>query len=271
MKLSREDVDLFYRLMWDLQFYVNQKLNIMPDVESLEEYAQLPMEDKIPVRDALWQHPEFIEQYVSENPHGLSEEEREIVHKWTRFVQGTFYIYRFLKKHAIFIWDDKVYGVLGLQTSFEEMFPGARLPIMARAVLLPFKGKIVYDGILHVYSVYFGRGIRSSLHEIYMTAKQNDRIITTLEPELQPSRPKKKKKIPPEWANQLRALSEVVEKFRGGTPVQSAAFSLLRASVRLAYRAASENADPDEIWTLEQQVRRALTRLQRALERMERE
>ncbi|MFQ5595636.1 MAG: hypothetical protein ACE5HA_15935, partial [Anaerolineae bacterium] len=103
MKLPKKDADLFFKLMWGLQLHVNQRLQILADVDSVEEYAQLSSADKIEVRDALWENPSLIDDYVRENPDGLSTDEREIVQKWERFVSGQFQIYRLLKKHAIFI------------------------------------------------------------------------------------------------------------------------------------------------------------------------
>lgn len=37
MNLSQEDADLFFKLMWDLQFYVNQQRQILTNVKSIEE------------------------------------------------------------------------------------------------------------------------------------------------------------------------------------------------------------------------------------------
>ncbi len=53
MKLSHEEADLFFRLMWELQFYVNRRLDILPDVESAEVYRTLGTNDKLKVRQAL--------------------------------------------------------------------------------------------------------------------------------------------------------------------------------------------------------------------------
>jgi hypothetical protein len=185
MKLSQEDADLFFKLMWGLQFYVNQQRHVLPEIKSVEAYEALSMSDKIEVRDALWEHPDLIDDYLAQNPDGLSVEEAELVGKWKRFVAGTFQIFRFLKKHTIFIGEgSQVYAVLGLYDGLEDVFYGRRPPIMIQAVLLPFKGRIVYDGVFRGYNIVFGGGIRSSLNEEYMAAKQNGRIITTLEPEL---------------------------------------------------------------------------------------
>lgn len=269
MQLSTTDADLFFKLMWRLQFYVNQQHQILSDVESVEEYVALLMEDKAQARSALWENPGLIDAYVAENPDDLPAEELAIIRKWKRFVAGTFQIFRFLKKHTIFIGEkSQVYGVLGLYDSLQDVFWGRKPPIMVQAVLLPFKGRIVYDGMMSGYNIYFGGGIRSGLKEEYMTAKQNNRIITTLEPEL--AKPARKPKKPAkDWRPEVDDLVKQTEKIKGGPAVQSSAFSLLRASAKLAQVTAHSPDDLHELWNLERRVRTALSRFQTALSRAE--
>jgi hypothetical protein len=270
VKLSTEDARLYFELMWDLQFYVNQQRQVLPDLDSVTAYVRLPSTEKMKVREVLWENPELIDSYVTANPNALSPAELEIVGRWKRFVAGTFQVFRYLKKHTIFIGEDsQVYGVLALQDSLEEVFHGQPLPIMVRAVLLPFRGKIIYDGLLHTYNIRFGGGIRSSLNEDYMAAKQNGRIITTLEPELAPP-VRRKKKPGRDWRPAVDDLVKSAEKMKGGPAVQSSAFTLLRASAKLAQTAVHDPDDLDELWALERRVRTALTRLQTTLNRAER-
>jgi hypothetical protein len=54
------------------------------------------------------------------------------------------------------------------------------LPVYVQAVLLPFEGQIIYDGLLQSYAVVFGPGIRARLNEEYRNAREG--IITTLGP-----------------------------------------------------------------------------------------
>ena len=54
MKLSTQDADQFFELMWGLQAYVNLKMQILPDIETVEEYHDLPSSEKLAVRDALY-------------------------------------------------------------------------------------------------------------------------------------------------------------------------------------------------------------------------
>jgi len=274
MKLSLEDAELFYKLMWPLQFYVNQQRQILRNVDSLEAYIACPQSDKMEVRNALYENIGLLDAFVGENPAHLSADELAIVQNWKRFVAGDFYIVRFLKKAAMFVDTNdppQVYAVLGLTDSLEDIFYGRKPPIWVQTVLLPFKGRIVYDGLLNVYNIYFGSGIRGNLKEIYMAAKQNRRIIETLEPEQQP--PKKKRapgKPPPDWRPVLGELVKTAEKLKGGqSPVQSPAFSVLKASARLAQAAVHNPDDLDALWELGWSVQKALRRFETVLDRAE--
>jgi hypothetical protein len=88
-----------------------------------------------------------------------------IKRKLKDFIKDEFYLFRYLKKYAIFLDDSsppKAYGVLALKSDFQDMI-GPWLPVFLKAVLLPFKGLIIYDGILIPYPVSFGPGIRQDL------------------------------------------------------------------------------------------------------------
>ncbi len=102
--------------MWVLQHYVNAQLNIVPDVDSPEAYRRLDGQAKLKVREALYANPQLLERFVSANPAHLSPDELHIVRGWKRFVAGEFYVFRFLKRYAVFISASeaaRVYGVLG--------------------------------------------------------------------------------------------------------------------------------------------------------------
>lgn len=231
MTLSLEDGKLFFELMWKLQYYVNQEKGFHEGVDSFHEYANLPTEKKLIARDALWEHRELVEDYVQKNPDALLPGELEIIRRWKDAIKGSFFLMRHLKKGSIFISrDDQVYAVHGIQDPLEEVIPSYSLPQMVEAVLLPFKGMIIYDGLLSGYNVHFGSGIRSNLNHTYTVAKNKNRIITTLEPDVAPSVViKPRKNITP----QLKAMSEIFAKLKGESPLQKSALSLAHTSIEL--------------------------------------
>ncbi len=182
MKLPEEDTELFYKLHPALLFYTNQRKGVLREVTTIEEFTELPIEEKNKVREVLYKHPKLIDSFVRRNPFNFSQDELDIVRSWKNFLKGEFYLFRYLKKYAIFLDDSsppKAYGVLALKSDFQELV-GPWLPVFLKAVLLPFKGQIIYDSILIPYPVSFGPGIRHDLKEAYQEAKARFGIITSL-------------------------------------------------------------------------------------------
>jgi hypothetical protein len=167
MLLAPQDVELFFKLHRALMFFVNQRLQVIPDdVTSADEFSSLAPETRLKVRDAFLGHTDLIQQFVAENPAGLTTDELDIVRSWQHLVHGQFYVFRQLQRYMVFLSTDKqpvAYGVLALSQPFEELV-GPYLPVLTQTVLLPFKGMIVYDGLMSSYRISFGpaSGARST-------------------------------------------------------------------------------------------------------------
>jgi hypothetical protein len=271
MLLSHDDAAQFFRLIWGLQFYVSQQQHLVPDATSREAYMQLDNEQKCIVRDALWKHPQLIDGYLQANPDKLPADELAIIERWKKFVAGKFYILRYLKSHAIFMKDAHVYGVKGLYDSFEAVLGWRPLPILIEAVLLPYKGQIIYDGMCRCYNVNFGRGIQHDLNEEYLTAKQNGRIRLALGDDEKTLTPTDKVQVLAISSEKVaKEITQQSKKLRGGTAIQSAAFGVLRESTLLVETAAAQPDDMETLWRLGRKVGNALKRLEKVMERAER-
>lgn len=272
MQLSEKDAELYYELMQALQFYVNRKLKIYPDVKTRDEYDDCEFEEKFEVRNALFENPKLIDQFVRENPDGFSDEQLDIVSKWKNFVKGEFQIERYLKRCAILIKGDDVYGVLGINQGFDEMIPKSRLPFFILTVLLPFKGKIIYDGLFQAYNVFFGGGVKRRLKETYMTAKQNDRIIESLEPPAPQEKKKAAKKPVKDFTPVLDELAETAKGLKGGASypaMYSPAFSLIKASIEFGNLAVDDSSTQDDFYDGLRKVQRAFRKALKVADRHE--
>jgi hypothetical protein len=273
MIVPKSDAELFFKLMWPLQVFINTKLNLVPDCATVEALKKLPMEQRKDIRDAVYANMELIEQFVEENSPGFNDEELDIVRRWRQFLTGNFFIERFLSKYAIFIKDKKVYAVLGLNDPFDSFVARESLPFYVQTVLLPFKGKIVYDGMMHAHRIYFGSGIRGDLKETYLTAKQNGQIIESLEPavsRLELEAGGKPKQPAKDWRAEVDALCRQAEMLKTGatTPaLQGAVFKLVKASLELAQSSVQESNDPNWLSDQARKVDRALRRVQATIER----
>lgn len=183
MLLEPQDVELFFRLHRTLMFFVNQRLKVISDdLATPEEFAALIPEVRLKVRDALNANVDLIQSFVAENPAHLAEDELDIVRSWRHLVAGKFYIFRELKNYTVFLSTTRpaiAYGVLALSQPFEELI-GPYLPVLTQTVLLPFKDRIVYDGLLNSYRISFGPGIRRNLNQDFKEAKARHGIVTSL-------------------------------------------------------------------------------------------
>ncbi|MBL9123371.1 MAG: hypothetical protein JNG90_07040 [Planctomycetaceae bacterium] len=185
MLLSIDEAHLFFKLHRALMFFVNDRRRVLPDkLSSPKEFGDQSPAARLKVRNALVDDVDLIESFVDQNPFDFSEEELDLVLSWRHLVAGSFYIYRELKSYTVFLDAGEqpiAYGVVALTQPFEEMI-GPYLPVLTETVLLPFREKIIYDGMLAGpgVSLSFGAGIRRMLKESYDRAKDRYGIVTSL-------------------------------------------------------------------------------------------
>ena len=151
MKLSTEDVLDFYRVQHALLSYVNRKAKLFrAKLDSAQAFAKLHPEDRLELHDALRERPELIDAFVAANPARLDEADLATARSWVGMVSGEFYIYRQLDDYMVFLSASRptvAYGVVALVDSIGNLDRG-ELPRLYETSLLPFRGRIVYDGIL---------------------------------------------------------------------------------------------------------------------------
>lgn len=183
MILPEEDVKLFYKLNWGLLHYVNRKYYVIPTLNAPDFRGQKP-ETVWKLHEKLFSNPGTIDAFVAENPQKFNEEELAIIRSWkNNFVKGPFFIVSHQKEYSVFLdsgEEPRAYGVLGLYDEIEDV-TSPDLPTHVDTVLLPFKGKIIYCGIVSSYNVYFGGGPRRGITADYQQAKSRFGVILSLE------------------------------------------------------------------------------------------
>ena len=179
MKLTSDDVTLFYDLFFKLIDYTNDRYQVVPGLKKALGAEDVNPGAIMPVRDKLWES-DVIGRIVADNPLGFAGRELSLVAGWSRRVTGDFLILKHLKKHTVFMGNGNLYGVIGMVSPLEEIFPSFVLPSYSRTVLLPFEGKIIYDSLLYTYSITYGSGMRKRFNAEYRELKNKAGVITTL-------------------------------------------------------------------------------------------
>ncbi len=180
--LSKEDALLFHKLMNSLLFYVNKKLNVIKNVNTLKEFLHNDIQETRPLRKKIFSEKcNFIDLYLQENPDSLNKEELTIIASWKKYKAGKFFIVKHAKEYSLFFNSDnqKAYGVKGITDSFEEKFDGYS-PIMVDITLIPFREDLIYDGLFMPFNISFGGGMRKSLKSESEEAIREFGVITSL-------------------------------------------------------------------------------------------
>ena len=76
MLLPPEDVALYFKLHRSLMHFVNQRLAVVPGISSADEFATLPLETRLELRNAFLDHVDLIGAFVDQNPANLDDDEQ---------------------------------------------------------------------------------------------------------------------------------------------------------------------------------------------------
>lgn len=276
MNLSPEDVQLFYKLWWSVLAYTNTQVKLSKKIKTADDVHSQKAQEVVKLRDAFYKDSKILDGYLLENPDTLSPDELKIVASWRFRVVEDFYIFRYLKKYAVFLTAKEpahLYGVIGLVSSIEEIVPKYALPRLVRTGLLPFRDVIVYDGLFSGYNITFGGGIRASLTDTYNRMKSREGIIESLtdaqgNPRVKTSLAKQKaaRKPAQDFAPVISEIATQTAKMRGAeTEEQNAALGVLRATTALTQIAFQSSQDSKTLLKQIKSVRRALTKLENLL------
>jgi hypothetical protein len=170
MILSDEEAALFYRAWGALLTWANDRRKIVPPFPRPTPGRPIDPQLATQIRDVVWAEDTLREQFLAEGATDLGAAERDLIASWKHRVRGSFVIYNHLQKHSIFM-SDAVYGVRGIYTPLEVMFPC--VPIFVEAVLIPFRDVIITDGLLQTPPMHmtFGGGIRRMFKGQYSAAR----------------------------------------------------------------------------------------------------
>ncbi len=180
MNLTEAEYLDFLDINQSLLLYAGKQKGILEKKLTLAKFREgMSAEVVMECANAFYEDLSILDDFLVKNPSKLSTIQLAVANGFRHFEKGTFFIYKYLSKYAVFIKDDLVYGVHALSDPFEAFF-GNNLPTYVETVLLPYKDKIVYHGLFMGGRIRFGSGYKRSLNEVYKKAKAKYGIITQL-------------------------------------------------------------------------------------------
>jgi hypothetical protein len=266
--LSSVEAEEFFSTMAAVDAYTNRRFGCLPGRDDPERMRDASPRDRVRVRDVRLTHPEILEEFVRENPFGLEERALADVRPLRHAVAGRFFIERVLKAHAVFVGVGEptvVYAVGGITERIDDFVARAHptgVPALVDTVLVPWRGRIVWDGVVAVLPIVIGPGVRRAFKDDYTKAKDRGAVVTTLGGSATPTKPPRPAR---DWRPAVSEIVSAVEALgKPETALQAATFTLLDRSARLAQVAL--DGDEDAVVDAARKVQRALRRVASILE-----
>ena len=149
--MDEDDARLFYSTMNALLVYANDRLHVISR-GLLRERPDNPCmlyENGARVSEELWKRRSLVDDFVSENPFGLTERQLEVARPWRHALRDMFTAVDANEDRAIYMNQDRLFVVGASQDSADAHVH--HIPSLMLLTLVPFKGGIVTSGItLHL-------------------------------------------------------------------------------------------------------------------------
>lgn len=151
--LDTTQAERFLELYGRLLLYVNERFDVVPDIQTYEDFQRAFLNELKPIRDRFYDgNPAgLIAEFVDENPVELSEDDLAQVEAWADYEARRFVVVDHREYDTVFLdpEEPRAFGVNGVHEPLSERFPDERLPVaLVDTVLLPFEDVIVPDGWL---------------------------------------------------------------------------------------------------------------------------
>lgn len=155
-QLSADDCKFFFSTFFKMLGYVNAQLNVTAHKFNPKSSMALNRQEALAIRNKLWENPHLIGEYAKFM--GFSQEasirEIELLKSWGKnYIKGQFVILKYTADYAVFAQIEEgnicLYAVKGLTDSV-AFLTKKQAPIMVNTAIMPFEGKIIYDGLVAI-------------------------------------------------------------------------------------------------------------------------
>src|SRR4051812_33957287 len=102
MRVSEEAARHFIDLYTPLLYWAGRERGVLPGDMTYAQFGETNHALKAKCRDAVYTPRPLLAAYLAAHP-DLPAEDRATIVAWERYVKGTFFILRYLKKYAIFM------------------------------------------------------------------------------------------------------------------------------------------------------------------------
>lgn len=161
------DAKRFFRIYYQLLGYTNRCLELVDGVKEGPDIDDVSVSELLTIRDGLYDHDGLIQGFVWNADDDLDQPDRKLAASWRSYEYSEFLVRQYTRGYAEFIdiWGPhRLYAVKSLRQSFKQM--GLEPPEVVSAVLLPYEGRIVADGVVEPESPIGGMAVGEYEEEV---------------------------------------------------------------------------------------------------------
>lgn len=161
--LGGKEAAKFYKMYMSLLDYVNKKYHVIHENHLATAFHVNP-QDQVKVRNKMFEDLSIIDEYIKLNPNHLNSTLLKQVGEIKNAIMIDCIIIKYERNFTLIIDDrDILYGIVGGVSNIDEVIPSDVLPYVCKLVLVPYKGKILYDGVIEGSNIQMGPGIQSRI------------------------------------------------------------------------------------------------------------
>lgn len=165
--LSEKDAKLFYKLYFALLEFTNNKYKINLSIKIYNQKGINPYLI-IDIVEKFWENKDsIIIEFCFANPYKFNKEELQIISELKKGFRDIFVISKYESEYTAFMFKDKVYMVKGLHDNIDNLISYKDLPYITRTAIMPFKNRIIYDGMLPTWPIHMSNDFNEMIDKEY--------------------------------------------------------------------------------------------------------
>lgn len=169
--LGSKEARNFYKMYMNILDYVNKNYDVVKE-RGLAIAKHVDPQNQAKIRNKLFEDLSIIDEYITLNPNRLNNTVLKQVEEVKNAILIECMIIKYEGNYTLVMDnEDIIYAIIGGVCNIDEIIPAYDLPYMCKLALIPYKGKIIYDGVIEGSNVRMGPGIQSRIVESIKNAE----------------------------------------------------------------------------------------------------
>ena len=165
--IEQKDTRLFYKLYFSILDYVNSFEQIIPN-KKIDPNIYIEPDELVNLIEVFWKDKDrFIDEYIEKNPSDFTFRNLNIISDFRYGMRKNFLLVAYEKNYTVLNDEGINYMVKGLNENLDQFIAPEKTPMLMQTAIMPFNGRIIYDGFISTSNIRLAQDIISKAFEDY--------------------------------------------------------------------------------------------------------